>query len=85
MFGEGETLGDEVVIHEGKGTGGEEIGRDVKIASVSCALGEGRGAESMGWDMGEGGGENGVFRWVEWRRSFVLIRMVGAATSPYSK
>lgn len=34
----------------------------------------------MVWDVGEGGGEDGVFGWVEGWRSFVLVGMVRAAT-----
>lgn len=65
MFGEGETLGDEVEVHDGKGTGREEIGRDVKVAGIPCAMSESSGGEAMGWDVGEGSGEDGVFGWVE--------------------
>ena len=82
MFGEGEPLGDEVVVHNCKGTGGKEIGRYVEVASISCALSESSGGEAMAWDMGKGGGEDGVFGWIEGRRSFVLVRMVGAAILP---
>lgn len=39
MFGEGETLGDEVVVDDREGTGGEEIGRNVEVAGISRALG----------------------------------------------
>lgn len=80
MFGEGETLGDEVVVDDCKGAGGEEIGGDVEIACISCSLSESSGGEAMGWYVGEGGGEDGVFCWVEGRRSFVLVGMVGSAT-----
>ena len=83
MSGEGETLGDEVVFNDCKGTGGKEIGRDIEIASVSCALSESSGSEAMGWDVRKGGGEDGVFGWGERRRSFVLIGMVGATTLPH--
>ena len=79
MFSEGEALGDEVVVDYRKGTGGEEIGGDVEITGISCSLSECSGGEAMGWDVGEGGGEDGVFGWVEGRRSFVLVGMVGSA------
>lgn len=82
MCGEGETLRDQVVIHDRKGTGGKEIGGDVEEAGVSCALSEGGGGEAVGWDVREGGGEDGVFGWVEGRRSFVLVGVVEATALP---
>lgn len=82
MFGEGETLGDEMIVDDCKGTGGKEVGRDVEVSSISCALSESSCGEAMGWDMSEGGGEDGVFGLVEGRRSFVLVRMIGAGTMP---
>lgn len=36
----------------------------------------------MGWDVGESGGEDGVFGWGERWGRFVLVGMVGAATLP---
>ena len=83
MFGEGEALGDEVVVYEGEGAGGEEVGGDVEVAGVSGAAGEGGGGEAMGWDVeGEGGGEDGgVGRGERWG-FFVLVGVVGAVTLP---
>lgn len=36
----------------------------------------------MAWDVSEGGGEDGVFGWVEGGRRFVLVGVVGPATLP---
>ena len=71
-----------MVVDDGKGACGEEVGGDVEIAGIPGAVGESGGGEAMGWDVGECGGEDGVFCWAEGPGGFVLVGMVGAATLP---
>ena len=54
-----------MIVYEGEGTGGEEIGRYGQIACILGAQGEGLGCEAVDWDMGKGGGEDGGFGGVE--------------------
>lgn len=84
MLSEGEALGHEVVVDQGKGAGGEEIDGHIEISRVSRAMHKCGGGEAMAWDVGESGGEDGVFGGCEGSRYFVLVRVVITGTCWYS-
>ncbi len=84
MLSEGQTLGYEVVVHEGEGAGGKEIDRYVKVSGVSSAVDKSSVGEAMAGDVGESGGKDGVFGRGEGRGCFMLVRVVITGTCWYS-
>ena len=84
LLSERKALGDEVVVDEGKGAGGKEIDGDIQVSGISSAMGKCGVGEAMSWDVGESGGENGVFRGGKGRRCLVLVGVVitGACWCP---
>lgn len=65
-----------MVENEVEGAIGEEVCGDVEVSIVFCAQGEGLLGEAMGWNVAEGGGEDGGFCFAVWRRFDVFVRVV---------
>lgn len=74
---EGETLGDEVVEHDGKRAVGEQRrGGNVGVAGGADPEGEGVVREAVDGNKAQSRGENLGFGFAEWRRRRVLVGVV---------
>lgn len=80
-FGKSETLCYKVIVDQGKCTSRKQVDGDIAIVGVSRTMAEGSCGEAMCRDMGKSGGEDSGIHGGEWRRSFILIRVIGTAAS----